>query len=94
MAGITSILSYLLMASGAASAILVVLVIYGNALDNREDEEIYLNKTEEKMMASEQPALISRMNYLTRVITIAAVTAGVFLLASAGVWAWIGLYKS
>jgi len=94
MGGLTSMLTYLLMAGGAASAVLVVLVIYGNALDTRADEEIYLNKTEEKMMASEQPALISRMNYLTRVITIAAVTAGVFLLASAGVWAWIGLYKS
>jgi hypothetical protein len=94
MAGITSILGYLLMASGAASAILAVLVIYGNALDNREDEEIYLNKSEEKMMAGEQPALIGKMNRLARVIKVAAVTAGVFLLASAGVWAWIGLYKS
>ena len=94
MAGITSILGYLLMASGAASAILAVLVIYGNALDNREDEEIYLNKSEEKMMAGEQPALIGKMNRLARVIKVAAVTAGVFLLASAGAWAWVGLYKS
>jgi hypothetical protein len=94
MANITGILNYLLMAGGGASAVLVVLVIYGNALDNREDEEIYLNKTEENMMASEQTALISKMNRLARVIKVVAVTAGVFLLASAGVWVWIGLYKS
>ena len=94
MGDLTRMLTYLLMACGAASAVLVVLVIYGNALDTRADEEIYLNKTEEKMMASEQPALISKMNRLSRVITVAAVTAGVFLLASAGVWVWIGLHKS
>ena len=94
MGGITGILTYLLVAGGAASAVLVVLVIYGNALDTREDEEIYLNKTEEKIMAGEQPALIHKMNRLARVITIAAVTAGFFLLASAGVLTWIGLYKT
>jgi len=94
MSGITSVLTYLLMAGGAASVVLVVLVIYGNALDTREDEEIYLNKTEEKMMASDQPALISKMNRLAQVIKLVAVTAGVFLLASAGVWVWIGFNKS
>jgi hypothetical protein len=94
MGDLTSTLTYLLMAGGTATAVLVVLVIYGNALDTRADEEIYLNKTEEKMMASEQPALISKMNRLSQVIKIVAVTAGVFLLASAGVWVWIGLHKS
>jgi hypothetical protein len=94
MSGITSVLTYLLMAGGAASVVLVVLVIYGNALDTREDEEIYLNKTEEKMMASDQPALITKMNRLAQVIKLVAVTAGVFLLASAGVWVWIGFNKS
>lgn len=94
MGNITSTLTYLLIAGGAASAALVVFVIYGNGLDTRESEEIYLNKTEEKMMASGQPALIRKMNRLARVITVVAVTAGVFLLASAGVWVWIGLHKS
>ena len=94
MGELTSILTFLLIVGGAVSAVLVVLVIYGNAPDTRVDEEIYLNKTEEKMMASEQPALISKMNRLARVITVVAVIAGVFLLASAGVWVWIGLHKS
>jgi hypothetical protein len=93
MGNITSILNNLLIANGAASAVLVVLVIYGNALDNREDEEFYLNKTEERMMASDHSALISKMNRLARVIKVVAVTTGVFLLASAGVWVWIGLHK-
>lgn len=89
-----STLTYLLMVSGAFTAVLVVLVIYGNALDTREDEEIYMNKTEEKMMASGQPMLISKMNRLARVITVMAILSGISLLASAAVWVWIGLYKS
>jgi hypothetical protein len=94
MSGMTSTLNYLVMAAGVASVVLVALVIYGNALDTREDEEIYVNKTEEKMMASDQPVLIRKMNRLARVITAVAITTGMVWLASAGVWVWIGLYKS
>jgi hypothetical protein len=94
MAGISSLLTYLMAFSGAVAAVLVVLVIYGNALDTRADEEIYLNNTEEKMMASGQPALVSKMNRLARVITVMAIITGVSLLATAGIWVYIGLYKS
>ena len=94
MSGITSVLGYLLMASGAASAVLVVLVIYEYALDIRETEEIYLNKTQERMMASDQPVLISKMNHLAQVIIGVAVAAVVPLVASEGVWVWIGLHRS
>jgi len=45
-------------------------------------------------MAGDQRALIGKMNRLARVITVVAVVAGIFLLASAGVWVYIGLYKS
>jgi hypothetical protein len=94
MDGIPNTLAYLLMIWGAITAVLVVLVIYGNALSTREDDEIYLNKTEESMMADEQRTLIGKMTRLARVITVLAIMSGVFLLASAGVWVWIGLYKS
>ena len=94
MGGIPNTLAYLLMIWGAITTVLVVLVIYGNALSTREDDEIYLNKTEESMMADEQRTLIGKMTRLARVITVLAIMSGVFLLASAGVWVWIGLYKS
>ena len=94
MVGMSNTLTYLLMSSGAITAVLVALVIYGNALSTREDDEIYLNKTEESMMATEQRTLIGKMTRLARVITVLAIMSGVFLLASAGVWVWIGLYKS
>jgi len=53
-----------------------------------------LNRTEERMMATEQRALIGKMNRLARAITVAAVVSGIFLLASASVWVWMRLYGS
>ena len=94
MGGISSLMTFLFAFCGAITAALVVLVIYGNALDTRADEEIYLNKVEEQMMASEQPALASKMSRLARVITVMAIVTGGSLLATAGLWIYIGLYKS
>jgi len=94
MSALANVLNYLMAFSGVIAAVLVVLVIYGNALDNRDDEEIYLDKTEEVMMASDQPRLEGKMHRLARVITVLAIITGVSLLATAGVWAYIGLYKS
>jgi hypothetical protein len=88
------ILTYLLAFCGVVTVVLVVLVIYGNVLDSREDVEIYLNQREEKMMAGDQPALVRRMNRLARVILVLAVIAGISLLVSAGIWTWIRFYQS
>ena len=94
MNSLSSALHYLLIFSGLVSAVLVTLIVYGNTLDSREDEEIYLNKREEAMMAGDQPALIRRMNRLARAITVVATITGVTLLASAGIWVYLGLFKS
>jgi hypothetical protein len=94
MGGVPTTLSYLLMAWASITAVLLVLVIYGNALSTREDDEIYLNKTGESMMAAEQHVIIGKMNRLAKVITVLAVVSGVFLLTSAAVWVWTGLYGS
>ena len=94
MSSLSRALHYLLIFSGVASALLVTLIVYGNALDSREDEEIYLNKREEAMMAGDQPALIRKMNRLARAITVVATITGVTLLASAGIWVYLGFFKS
>jgi hypothetical protein len=94
MNSLSSALHYLLIFSGLVSAVLVTLIVYGNTLDSREDEEIYLNKREEAMMAGDQPALIRKMNRLARAITVVATITGVTLLASAGIWVYLGLFKS
>ena len=86
-------LTYLLLIWGTITAVLVVLVIYRATLSTREDDELYLNKTADSMMAAEQRQIVSKLNKLTRPIVTLAVLSGVLLLASAGVWVWIG-FKS
>lgn len=94
MGGVPTPLAYLFMSWGAITAVLLILVIYGNTLSIREDDELYLNKSEDHMMAGEQRILIAKMDQLKRVIVVLAILSGILLVASAGVWAWIGLYQS
>jgi hypothetical protein len=43
------------------------------------------------MMAAEQRQIVGKLNKLTRPIMTLAVLSGALLLASAGMWVWIGL---
>ena len=83
-------LEYLLTSWIAVTGVLIVLVIYGNALSTREDDELYLNRSEQVMMATEQNVLIRKMHKLAHVIIGFAVLSGLLLVATTGVWAWIG----
>jgi hypothetical protein len=86
------ILMRLLLATGIVTgALTAALVIYGNTLSTREDDELYLNKAEQTMMASEQQKLIHRMHRLARVIFGFALVTATLLAASAAIWVWIGL---
>jgi hypothetical protein len=93
MAPESMVLEYLLASWIAVTAILIVLVIYGNALSTREDDELYLNRAEQVMMAAEQNMLISKMHRLLNVIIGFAVLSGLLLAATAALWAWIGLHN-
>jgi Tfp pilus assembly protein PilN len=82
--------AYLLFLWGVITAVLVILMIYRSTLSIREDDQIFLDKEEEVMMAAEQRLLMRRMNRLARPLTVLAVLSGVLLLASGGVWLWTG----
>lgn len=86
-------LAILMVLWGAVTAVLIGLVIYGNTLDSHEDEEIYINKEEEKFMGGEQKVLVAKMEQLKKVILMVAVTSGILLLASATIWVYIGLTR-
>jgi hypothetical protein len=90
MVDATMLMQYFLGAGIFTAGITMVLVIYGNTLSTREDDELYLNKAEQVMMASEQRMLIGKMHRLARVIFGFAAVAAVLLAASAGLWVWIG----
>jgi hypothetical protein len=84
-------LGYLLMTWGVITSMLVILLIYRATLSSREDDQIFLSKTEDQMMATEQREIIDRMNRLGRPILALAVLSGILLLSCAGVWLWGGL---
>jgi hypothetical protein len=91
MGGIQAPLSYLLIACGATTVVLVVLVIYGNSLSGREEDQIYLNKGDEAMLAADQRNLVARMDRLEKIIFTLAVIVGILIVSSTGVWIWMGL---
>jgi hypothetical protein len=94
MGDISGPLAYLLLSWGMITSLLVILVIYRGMLSTKEDDEIYLSKAEDNMMAVEQRELISKMERLGKPIVTLGVLSGVLLLASAGLWVWIGLHSS
>jgi len=93
MGVVPSPLAILLMLWGCVTAVLIVLVIYGNTLDSHEDEEIYINKKEEDLMGGEQKVLVAKMERLKKLIFSLAVFSGILLLTSATIWLYIGLTR-
>ena len=88
----TGLLFYVLVAWGAITATLAVLVIYRSTLSSHEDDQLFIDEAEEHM-AAEQRELVTRSQKLTRPIVTLAVLSGALLLAVAGVWLYQG-FKS
>jgi hypothetical protein len=86
-------MNYLFFTWIGVTIVLLALVIYGNTLSMKEEDQLYLNAAEEKMLATDQRALIVRMNRLMRVIMGVAVCCAVLLVATAGTWVWIGFHS-
>jgi hypothetical protein len=91
MGGIQAPLSYLLMACGATTVVLIVMVIYGNSLSVREEDQIYLNQTDEAMLGADQRILVAKMDRLEKMIFVFAVITGILVVSSVSVWIWMGL---
>jgi hypothetical protein len=83
---------WLLLSWGAVTVALVCMLIYRSVLSTREEDQIFLDPAGESM-ASEQRALVARIEKLGRPITALIVISGILLAAIAGVWLWEG-YKS
>jgi fluoride ion exporter CrcB/FEX len=82
----------LFLATGLATgAITFALVMYENSLSIREDDQLFLNKAEQTFLASEQRKLVGQLRWLARLIYVFAAITATLLLASAGLWVWIGL---
>ena len=82
---ISPTLFYLLIAWGAVTVLLVVVCIWRSVLGLREEDQLFLEKGEERM-AREQQQLIAKLQKFSKPIWILAVLSGILLLVIAGVW--------
>jgi hypothetical protein len=87
MENIHDALYALLIAWGVVTAVLVVALIYRSTLETREEDQIFLDAAGESM-ASEQRALVARIEKLSKPITALVVLSGLLLVATAGIWLW------
>ena len=79
----------LLVAWGVVTGILIFVLIYRSMLENREEDQIFLDAAAQSM-ANEQRALVSRIEALSKPITALIVVSGVLLVTVAGLWLWQG----
>ncbi len=89
MEALHSALYPLLVAWGVITAILICVLIYRSMLENREEDQIFLDAAAQSM-ANEQKAIVARIERLGRPITALIVLSSVLLVAVAGLWLWQG----
>jgi hypothetical protein len=65
------------------------MLIYRSTLETREEDQLFLDAAGESM-ASEQRALVARIEKLSRPIVALIVVSGSLLTAMAGLWLWQG----
>jgi len=82
-------LQLLLVAWGVITAVLVCVLIYRSTLENREEDQIFLDAAGQSM-ATEQRAIVSRIEGLGKPIIALVVVSGGLLLVIAGMWLWQG----
>jgi hypothetical protein len=69
------------------TTVLVVLLIYRNALTLHEDDQLFLDSAESHL-EQEQKQLTIRMNQLRPIVNILGASSGLLVLAMAGLWLW------
>ncbi len=89
----TDILFILLVAWGAITVALILLVIYRGILSTKEDDELMLSSGESHM-AREQQEIILRITRLSKPIMMLSVGSGALLLTIFGIWLYRGINQS
>jgi len=84
-----SALRDLLMVWAAITVALIVALIYRSTLETHEEDQIFLDAAGDST-ATEQRALVARIERLSKPITGLAVVSGALLVVIAGLWLWQG----
>jgi hypothetical protein len=80
----------LLITWAAITAALLVLWIYKSRLEDREEDQLFLDAAEEHI-AVEQRALVARLIRLNKPMMILGALSGVLLIVCFAMWIWEGL---
>jgi len=80
----------LLIAWGAITVVLIVLLIYRSTLTMHEDDQLFLDDSSMHMQ-EEQLALQRRMSKIQPLLRVLGVASGLLIVVIAGVWIWQGL---
>lgn len=83
----------LVIAWGALTAALIVLLIYRGTLTMQEDDQLFLGESESHM-AREQMEIMKRVNKLGPFVKILGAASAVLILAIAGVAIYQGLQQA
>ena len=85
-----SALTMLLIAWGAITVVLIVLLIYRSTLTMHEDDQLFLDDSSMHMQ-EEQLALQRRMGKIQPYVRVLGVASGLLIVLIAGLWVYQGI---
>ena len=83
-------LTILLIAWGALTTVLVLLLIYRSTLTMHEDDQLFLDEAESHMRA-EQEENNKKIDRVTPMVKVLGAASGLLILVIAGMWVYTGL---
>ena len=86
-------LTWLLIAWGVLTAILIILLIYRSTLTMHEDDQLFLNESDTHMEL-EQAEVLSKVNKIGPYVKVLGTVSGVMILVIAGIFIYQGLSNS
>jgi hypothetical protein len=86
-------LMMLLIAWGAITVVLIVLLIYRSTLTMHEDDQLFLDDSSLHMQ-EEQLALQRRMTKIQPFVRVLGVASGLLIVVIAGLWIWQGINQN
>ena len=83
-------MTWLLIAWGIVTGILLLLLFYRSTLTRREDDQLFIDETASSR-ATEQRELIAKLNKINPLVKLVGATSGLMILAIAAWGVYIGL---
>ena len=89
MGSLQNALYMMMVAWVAITVVLFIMMIYRSALENREEDQLFLDSAESHIEA-EQRSILSKIQKLRMPIMTLMVLSGVLFVAIAGLWVYRG----